>query len=94
MEVRTNKEYTAMLHEIETVERAIRSREDTILEEMERDESLTGEVASEEKGFHAVEEASRGEATELDARARHPTGEDEWQTGHLAPRLTEVELVG
>jgi len=68
MEVKTNKEYTAMLHEIETVERTIRSREDTILEEMERDESLTGEVASEEKGFHAVEEASRGEATELDAR--------------------------
>ena len=38
MDVKTNKEYTAMLHEIETVEREIRSREDLILEEMERAE--------------------------------------------------------
>ena len=68
MDVKTNKEYTAMLHEIETVERAIRSREDQILEEMERADSLTGEVASEEKEFHAVEEEARGKGAELDAR--------------------------
>ena len=37
MEVKTNKEYTAMLHEIEGVEREIRSREDQILQEMEHE---------------------------------------------------------
>ena len=38
MDVKTNKEYTAMLHEIEGVEREIREREDHILTEMERAE--------------------------------------------------------
>src|SRR5688572_18282205 len=33
MEVKTNKEYTAMLHEIETVEKEIRAREDVVLQE-------------------------------------------------------------
>ena len=68
MEVKTNKEYTAVLHEIETVERAIRSLEDQILEEMERAETLTQEASGEEEAFRSVEEAARGEAAELDAR--------------------------
>jgi predicted nucleic acid-binding Zn-ribbon protein len=69
MEVKTNKEYTAMLHEIEGVEREIRSREDQILEEMERADSLTADVEREEGAFRTVEEESRKEAGELDARA-------------------------
>ena len=48
MEVKTNKEYTAMLHEIEAVEREIRSREDQILVEMEQAEGLAAEVKREE----------------------------------------------
>jgi predicted nucleic acid-binding Zn-ribbon protein len=68
MEVKTNKEYTAMLHEIEGVEREIESREDQILEEMERAESLTLDVKREEEAFRSMEEASRKEAAELDAR--------------------------
>jgi uncharacterized protein len=68
MEVKTNKEYTAMLHEIESVEREIRSREDRIIEEMERAEALDGDVASEEGAFRDVEHAARGERATLDAR--------------------------
>jgi predicted nucleic acid-binding Zn-ribbon protein len=68
MEVKTNKEYTAMLHEIETVEREIRSREDRILEEMERAETLLQDVAREEEAFRSVEETARGELADLDAR--------------------------
>ncbi|MCG6926437.1 MAG: C4-type zinc ribbon domain-containing protein [Acidobacteria bacterium] len=68
MDVKTNKEYTAMLHEIEAVERDIRSREDVILEEMERAEALAADVEREEEAFRSVEEAARGEAAELDAR--------------------------
>jgi predicted nucleic acid-binding Zn-ribbon protein len=68
MEVKTNKEYTAMLHEIEAVEREIRSREDQILEEMERAETLTEEVAREEEAFRSVEKDTRDEAAELDTR--------------------------
>jgi predicted nucleic acid-binding Zn-ribbon protein len=76
MEVKTNKEYTAMLHEIEGVEREIRSREDEILSEMEKAESLTSEVKTEEEVFKQAEARhgtgvraldERGKALEADA---------------------------
>lgn len=69
MEVKTNKEYTAMLHEIEGVEREIRGREDLILGEMEKAESLQAEVKQEEQVFKAVEERYQAEGRSLDVRA-------------------------
>lgn len=69
MDVKTNKEYTAMLHEIEAVEREIRSREDLILVEMERAEGLAAEVKREEALFKTVEEQGRAEAKVFEARA-------------------------
>ena len=69
MEVKTNKEYTAMLHEIEGVEREIRSREDQILLEMERAESLSAEVKREESLFETASEEGRAEAKVFDKRA-------------------------
>jgi predicted nucleic acid-binding Zn-ribbon protein len=87
MEVKTNKEYTAMLHEIEAVEREIRSREDQILEEMERAETLTEQVAREEEAFRSVEEAARGEAAELEARKARLEDEHE----RVARERAEVE---
>lgn len=68
MEVKTNKEYTAMLHEIEGVERDIRAREDQILEEMERMEALALEVKREEATFKAIEEEAKAERRTLDTR--------------------------
>jgi predicted nucleic acid-binding Zn-ribbon protein len=70
MEVKTNKEYTAMLHEIEGVEREIRLREDQILAEMERSEGLSAEVKAEEEAFQAAEGRSRDSGRALDDRAR------------------------
>ena len=70
MEVKTNKEYTAMLHEIEGVEREIHGREDQVLAEMEKAESLTGEVKSEEAAFTAREERHRADVRSLDERSR------------------------
>src|SRR3970040_1834353 len=55
MEVKTNKEYTAMLHEIEGVEREIRSREDQILAEMESAETLAADLEKEEEVFRKEE---------------------------------------
>lgn len=66
MEVKTNKEYTAMLHEIEAVEREIRTREDRILEEMERAESLGADLKREESAFREVEERQRAERRRLE----------------------------
>jgi uncharacterized protein len=69
MEVKTNKEYTAMLHEIEAVEREIRAREDQILGEMEKAEALGADVKSEEVVFKEIEARHRDEARALDGRA-------------------------
>jgi len=67
MEVKTNREYTAMLHEIEGVERDIKAREDLILEEMEKAEGLAAEVKREEADFKAVEADAKKAKGELDA---------------------------
>ena len=69
MEVKTNKEYTAMLHEIEGVERDIKGREDLILEEMEKAEGLAATVKREEVDFKAIEAEARNGQAELDAVA-------------------------
>lgn len=69
MEVKTNKEYTAMLHEIEGVERDIKAREDVILEEMEKAEELGAAVKREEVDFKAVEAEARRAQSELEAAA-------------------------
>lgn len=75
MDVKTNKEYTAMLHEIETVEREIRSREDQILQEMERAETLAVDMKREEEAFKKAEARQREEGQALDARGRALTAE-------------------
>ena len=69
MDVKTNKEYTAMLHEIEGVEREIRAREDQILAEMERAEVLTVEAHREEGVFKEAESRRQTEARALEGRA-------------------------
>ena len=67
MDVKTNKEYTAVLHEIEGVEREIKAREDVILEEMEKAEGLAASVKREETDFKAVEAEAKQSQAELDA---------------------------
>jgi len=67
MDVKTNKEYTAVLHEIEGVEREIKAREDVILEEMEKAEGLAASVKREEADFKVVEAEARKSQAELDA---------------------------
>jgi predicted nucleic acid-binding Zn-ribbon protein len=74
-EVKTNKEYTALLHERETVEREIRAREDQILLEMERAETLQADVKREEGLFKSAEERHRGDAKALEERGRALEGE-------------------
>jgi hypothetical protein len=70
MEVKTNKEYTAMLHEIEAVEREIRGVEDQILGEMEKAEGLAAELKREEAAFKAAEERHRASLLALEERER------------------------
>jgi predicted nucleic acid-binding Zn-ribbon protein len=70
MDVKTNKEYTAVLHEIEGVEREIRGVEDKILVDMESAESRAAAVRAEETTFKGHEDEGKAEAAKLDAQAR------------------------
>jgi predicted nucleic acid-binding Zn-ribbon protein len=51
--VKTNKEYTAMLHEIQAAEDRIRTAEDGILDIMERMEAMESKLAQEEMELKA-----------------------------------------
>jgi predicted nucleic acid-binding Zn-ribbon protein len=53
MTVKTNKEYTAMLHEIQAAEDRIRTAEDGILDIMERMEAMESKLAQEEMELKA-----------------------------------------
>ena len=86
MEVKTNKEYSAMLHEIEAVEREIRGREDLILGEMEKAEALAAEVKREEEAFRGAEGRARAALRELDAEL----GTLREQVGRLTEQRDQV----
>jgi predicted nucleic acid-binding Zn-ribbon protein len=75
MDVKTNKEYTAMLHEIEGVEREIRAREDLVLAEMERAEGLAAEVKREEQAFRTADEQAQARGREMDEEERRLAAE-------------------
>jgi uncharacterized protein len=70
MEVKTNKEYQAMLHEIEGVEREIRSIEDRILEDMEAAEGLSTALIHEQQTLAEAEIRHKQTVGELEAQSR------------------------
>ena len=97
MEVKTNKEYTAMLHEIEGVEREIRSREDQILAEMESAETLAADLKKEEEVFKKEEArhkqdvaALEGQRRELAARHERLAAEREQVAGTISADVREL----
>ncbi|MBN2370226.1 MAG: hypothetical protein JXO72_07040 [Vicinamibacteria bacterium] len=69
MEVKTNKEYSAMLHEIEAVEREVRGLEDLILADLEAADDLTASLSHMERLFHETEERARSAHDRLDVEA-------------------------
>ena len=69
LELKTNKEYTTMLHEIATAEAAIRSHEDRILERMEEAETLTAELKAAETELKTQQAAIAAERKNLEAEA-------------------------
>jgi predicted nucleic acid-binding Zn-ribbon protein len=86
MEVKTNKEYTAMLHEIEGVEREIRAREDLIIAEMESAETLTVDIKREEQAFKVADEAAKARGREMDEEEKKVQAE----TARLLAELDEI----
>ena len=77
LEVKTNEQYKALMHEIQFAERDIRSHEDQILELMVNAEAR-------EKDMKAAEAELKAETEEIEtekAEARRRTAEDESQLG-------------
>ena len=66
LEVKTNREYTAMLHEIETAQNDIRTREDRILEIMLESDELNAGIKKSEAELKAAEKEIAGERTVID----------------------------
>lgn len=69
LEVKTNREYTAMLHEIETAQNDIRAREDRILEIMMETDELNASIKKSEADLKSAEKEISAERAVLDAEA-------------------------
>ena len=70
MEVKTNREYTAMQHEIETAQGEVKKLEDTMLERMlDADEQAAGVKAAED-ALKAAEQQIAREHAELDVQLK------------------------
>jgi len=67
LEVKTNREYTAMLHEIEAAQNDIRAREDRILEVMMESDELTAGIKKSEAELKVTEKEIASERAVLDA---------------------------
>jgi predicted nucleic acid-binding Zn-ribbon protein len=66
LEVKTNREYTAMLHEIETAQNDIRTREDRILEIMMETDELNAAIKKSEAELKTAENEIAAERSALD----------------------------
>lgn len=91
LELKTNKEYQTMLHEIATAEAAIRSHEDVVLERMEEGETLARELKAAEAELKAQQAAVATERAMLDAEAvtlQKRIGETTASRGTLAGQLS------
>jgi predicted nucleic acid-binding Zn-ribbon protein len=61
LEVKTNREYQAMLHEIETAQNDIKAREDRILETMMKSDEMNAELKKAEAELKTVEKTVAAE---------------------------------
>jgi hypothetical protein len=66
MEVKTNKEYQAMQHEIAAAEREVRSTEDRILDRMEEGEAITREMKAAEAALASERATVNAETHEIE----------------------------
>jgi predicted nucleic acid-binding Zn-ribbon protein len=86
MEVKTNKEYQAMQHEIATADREVRAAEDRILDRMEEGETLTRDI----KGIEAALAAERAAVNDEKARIERERVELEAQMARAAAEREEL----
>ena len=94
-ELKTNKEYQTMQHEIQVAEEAIRSHEDRVLERMEEAENLSRELKTAEAELKRQQAEISAEKSALDAEAaalRKSADEKSAARGDVAKALTPQAL--
>jgi uncharacterized protein len=67
MEVKTNKEYTAMQHEIAAAEQVVREHEDRLLDRMEEQEKLAAELKQADAALKSAQTEIKSERKAIDA---------------------------
>jgi uncharacterized protein len=66
MEVKTNKEYQAMQHEIAAAEQVVREHEDRLLDRMEEQETLAGELKAAEGALKSAQTEIKSESKSIE----------------------------
>jgi uncharacterized protein len=93
LEVKTNREYTAMLHEIETAQNDIRAREDRILETMMAADDLNAEIKKADAELKGTEKEVTAARAQLEAEMASLQAEID-RTGTARKALvTEIDRV-
>jgi len=91
LEVKTNREYTAMLHEIETAQNDIRTREDRILEIMMETDELNAAIKKSEAELKVAEKEIAAERAVLDTEKATLQAEIEKATAERATVVAGID---
>jgi uncharacterized protein len=90
MEVKTNKEYQAMQHEIAAAEREVRSTEDRILDHMEEAETFAKDVKKVEAMLSGERAAVQAETRQLDQQRGEMEGLIERAVGERTRIVADI----
>jgi uncharacterized protein len=91
LEVKTNREYTAMLHEIEAAQNDIRTREDRILEIMIETDELNAALKTSEAELKAAEKDVAAERALLDTEMARMQSEIERTTAEREKLVAVID---
>ena len=91
LEVKTNREYTAMLHEIEAAQNDIRTREDRILEIMMEADELNAALKTSEAELKAAEKDVAAERALLDTEMARMQSEIERTTAERQKLVADID---
>ena len=91
LEVKTNREYTAMLHEIETAQNDIRTREDRILEVMMESDELNASLKKSEGELKAAEKEVAAERAVLETEMTGLQAEIDRTTSDRQTLVAEID---
>jgi predicted nucleic acid-binding Zn-ribbon protein len=91
LEVKTNREYTAMLHEIETAQNDIRTREDRILEVMMESDELNAAIKKSDAELKAAEKEIAAERATLETEMTRLQAEIDTTTAEREKLVADID---